>query len=196
MFRLVCDIARRAASTTSRYRNPTSTFGPQGGRMPTSQLNELKVSNITSEKFCDIDLEEARRLVTEVNDAGGSYHRWDFGHGLVMQGDYDMTKYLADYQLPDDLEGWNVLDIGTASGFFALECARRGGQVTAIDIWESPSVLHRLADVLNYEIDYVQKNIYDLDSTFGQFDLVICGSLLLHLSDQFTAVRRIRSVCR
>ena len=93
--------------------------------MPIRQLDEMTASNIASEKPRVIDLEEVRRLVAEINGAGGTYHRWDFGHGLVMQGDYDMTKYLADYELPDDLEGWNVLDIGTASGFFALP---RGSQ--------------------------------------------------------------------
>ena len=115
--------------------------------MPTSLLNETTTSNEANKKTRVIDLEKARRLVAEVNDAGGAYHRCDFGHGLVVHGDYDMTKYLADYELPDDLTDWDVLDIGTASGFFALECARRGGRVTAIDIWEAPTVLHRVAAV-------------------------------------------------
>ena len=38
---------------------------------------------------------------------------------------------------------------------------------------------------MGLEIDYVQKNIYELDRSFGEFDLVVCGSLLLHLRNIF-----------
>ena len=51
-------------------------------------------------------------------------------------------------------------------------------------------------DILGLDVRYVQKSIYALDPTFGQFDLVICGSLLLHLGDIFGAIERIRSVCQ
>ncbi|MFQ5857335.1 MAG: class I SAM-dependent methyltransferase [Anaerolineae bacterium] len=106
-----------------------------------------------------------------------------------------MTKYLHHYGVPTSLKGKTVLDIGTASGYFALECARRGGQVTAVDIYED-SILTHLASTLNVDIRYVTKSIYELDENFGRFDLVICGSLLLHLPDQLGAIRRIHSVCR
>jgi 2-polyprenyl-3-methyl-5-hydroxy-6-metoxy-1,4-benzoquinol methylase len=53
-----------------------------------------------------------------------------------------------------------------------------------------------VARALGSSARYVQKSIYDLDERFGQFDVVFCGSLLLHVSDPFEAMRRIRSVCR
>jgi 2-polyprenyl-3-methyl-5-hydroxy-6-metoxy-1,4-benzoquinol methylase len=136
-----------------------------------------------------------RRAVAEyINQAGGSYHKIDLGDGLFINGEYDINKVLDSYGLPEDLEGMTVLDIGTATGFFAFECARRKGQVTAIDLW-NPYPFNEIKKALGLEIEYVQKSIYDLDPSFGQFDLVICGSLLLHLRDVFGAIEKIREVC-
>ncbi len=133
--------------------------------------------------------------VATLNAAGGSYHRLDFGQGVVLRGQYDMARYVDHYGIPPDLRGWRVLDIGTSTGYFAFECARRGADVVAIDIWEETPV-GTIAPMLGLPIRYVRLSIYDLGSDFGQFDLVICGSLLLHLPDPFGAIQKIRSVCR
>lgn len=136
----------------------------------------------------------AQYLVTAANAAGGTYHRLDFGDGLTIDGDYDMTKYLPYYHLPERLDGKRMLDVGTASGYFAIECARRGADVTAIDIWEDDGLLVQLGRVFDLGVDYVTKNLYDVDESFGQFDLVVCGSLLLHLPDPVGAIRALRAV--
>ncbi|WP_199430723.1 class I SAM-dependent methyltransferase [Qaidamihabitans albus] len=138
----------------------------------------------------------ARRLVEQVNEQGGTYHRLDLGDGLVVEGDYDMDTYLPYYGLPESLDGKSVLDVGTSSGYFAIESRRRGGQVTAIDIWPDTNLLVQLSRAFDLGIDYVSKDVYDLDSSFGEFDLVICGSLLLHLPDPLGALRALRSVTR
>jgi 2-polyprenyl-3-methyl-5-hydroxy-6-metoxy-1,4-benzoquinol methylase len=144
----------------------------------------------------DISTQKNRlsQFVDKVNKAGGTYHQMNIEE-LIIKGDYNMTKYVRYYRLPDSLAGKTVLDIGTASGYFAVECAKRGGEVTAIDIWDTP-LLMELIEVTRLNIRYVKKSIYDLNESFGQFDLVICGSLLLHLPDQFGAIQRMRSVCR
>ena len=42
-----------------------------------------------------------------------------------------------------------------------------------------------------------QVSVYDLSpETVGEFDVVVCGSLLLHLRDPLRALNAIRSVCR
>jgi hypothetical protein len=67
--------------------------------------------------------------------------------------------------------------------------------VVAIDLWAMPPVAH-IAQYVDLRVRYVQKSIYELDAAFGQFDLVVCGSLLLHLPDLFGAISALRTVCR
>ncbi len=140
-------------------------------------------------------VEQVRALAEETNLAGGGYHVLRPLPGVVVDGEYDMYPLLEAYHLPEDLTGKTVLDVGTASGFFAMECARRGASVTAVDLvlWDSNH--WSIAELMQWDVHRVQKNIYELDSDFGQFDLVICGSLLLHLPDPIGAIRNLRSVC-
>jgi 2-polyprenyl-3-methyl-5-hydroxy-6-metoxy-1,4-benzoquinol methylase len=132
--------------------------------------------------------------VNELNLGSRTYHRIDFGSGVVLDGHVDPSLFLEVYELPGDLTGVTVLDVGTATGFFALECARRGGDVTAIDVFDGLP-LTRLAELSGLSIRFVQKSIYDLNEAFGTFDLVICGSLFMHLPDFVGATRALRTVC-
>ena len=140
--------------------------------------------------------EDIRSRVARINRAGGAYHRFDLGADLAIEGDYDMAKYVHHYGLPPRLDGMSVLDVGTSSGALAMACARRGAQVTAIDLWETSEVLRVACAAFGVTVRYVQKNVFDLDPSFGQFDLVLCGSMLLHVASPLDALRRMRSVCR
>ena len=53
-------------------------------------------------------------FVADANREGGTYHRIDFGGGLVLEGEYDMPQYWPHYHFPDNLTGLSVLDVGTA----------------------------------------------------------------------------------
>lgn len=141
-------------------------------------------------------VDQIKALAEEANRAGGGYHVMRPLPGIVVKGEYDMTPLLPAYHLPADLTGKTVLDVGTASGFFAMECARRGAQVTAIDLVLWDTYHWSIAELMQWDVQRIQKDIYDLDPTFGQFDLVICGSLLLHLPDPLGAIRHLRAVCR
>jgi tRNA (mo5U34)-methyltransferase len=62
------------------------------------------------------------------------YHTIDLGDGLVTPGDYDYRSSLPRFGFPDDMSGLEVLDVGSATGFFAFEFERRGAQVTSLEL--------------------------------------------------------------
>ena len=51
-------------------------------------------------------------------------------------------------------------------------------------------------ELLQSSVRLEQVSVYDLDpGSLGSFDVVVCGSLLLHLRDPLRALQAIRSVC-
>jgi tRNA (mo5U34)-methyltransferase len=62
------------------------------------------------------------------------YHTIDLGNGLVTPGIYDYRLILPAFNFPADMKGLNVLDVGSATGFFAFEFEKRGASVVSIDI--------------------------------------------------------------
>jgi hypothetical protein len=67
------------------------------------------------------------------------YHTVDLGGGLVTPGSYDYRDSLAQFAFPENMRGLSVLDIESATGFFAFEFERRGADVTSVEI---PSLAH------------------------------------------------------
>ena len=62
------------------------------------------------------------------------YHTIDLNDGLVTPGFYDLRFSLPAFDFPHDMGGMTVLDVGSATGFFAFEFERRGGEVVSVDV--------------------------------------------------------------
>jgi len=62
------------------------------------------------------------------------YHAVDLGDGLVTPGLYDYRATLPDFHFPESMEGMTVLDVGSATGFFAFEFERRGARVVSTEL--------------------------------------------------------------
>jgi len=62
------------------------------------------------------------------------YHTIDLGDGLVTPGLYDFRSTLGNFQFPDDMRGMRVLDVGSATGYFAFEFERRGARVVSTEL--------------------------------------------------------------
>ena len=62
------------------------------------------------------------------------YHTVELPGGLVTPGQYDFREALPAFPFPKDMGGLRVLDVGSATGFFAFEFARRGAHVVSVEL--------------------------------------------------------------
>jgi tRNA (mo5U34)-methyltransferase len=133
------------------------------------------------------------------------YHTQELAPGLVTPGMFDLRPYVGHYGLPDDLSGMRALDVGTFEGFWAFELERRGAQVTAIDVdrtqeldWPRRLRPELARAALESSVERVGTSVYDVtsESLGGGFDLVFCGSVLIHLRDPMLALERLAALCR
>ena len=117
------------------------------------------------------------------------------------------------------MRGKRCLDVGTWDGFYAYELERRGAaEVVAVDLadladidWPPevradpsfdptlsgeqprPAGFELLHQLLDSKVEWRGCSIYDLDpSELGTFDLVVVGSLLVHLRDPVRALDAVR----
>jgi len=62
------------------------------------------------------------------------YHCVDLPHGLTTPGVYDFRQTIREFPFPADMRGMSVLDVGSATGFFAFEFEKRGADVTSVEL--------------------------------------------------------------
>ena len=97
----------------------------------------------------------------------------------VRAGRDGMRSKLLDW-LPQDLRGARVLDAGCGAGQLAIELARRGASVLAVDL--SPTLVglagERTPADLPGRIDFRVGDM--LDPAYGEFDHVVAMDSLVH----------------
>lgn len=145
----------------------------------------------------------------------GWYHTLELAPGHVTEGMFDLRPYVQEYGLPERMDGMRALDVGTWDGFWAFEMERRGAEVVALDLdderdldWpprrrpkEFPDHKRgegfRLArELFGSNVERVNQSIYHATpEELGTFDLVFCGSVIIHLRDQLLALERIAGLC-
>ncbi len=163
-------------------------------------------------------MREDREALQREVDRYSWYHTIDLGEGLLTPGMFDHRDAVDRYLIPRELSGMRCLDVGTMDGFWAFEMERRGAsEVVATDLaqvddldwppaWRArvePSLdatkqarFRLVHQALSSRVERVERSVYELDADLGEFDLVFCGDLLVHLKDPITALQRIRAVCR
>ena len=133
-------------------------------------------------------------LQQQVKALGPWFHNLKLpdGRGGVIEtrpdhpfGDFPQFKWdeIAPH-LPADLAGQACLDIGTNSGFYAFELARRGGRVLGIDLNEHYLKQAAFArDVLGLEdrVTLREMQVYALASLPQTFDVILFMGVFYHL---------------
>jgi SAM-dependent methyltransferase len=124
------------------------------------------------------------------------FHDFELVPGVMTNGWSSMSERVSYFQIPQDLTGKRVLDIGCADGYFSFLAESRGASVVSIDSWprEGYSLAH---EVLNSKAEFHHMSVYDLcPDTFGLFDIVFFFGVYYHLKNPILALERIASVTR
>lgn len=111
----------------------------------------------------------------------------------VRAGRDEMRATLLSW-LPSKLTGKRILDAGCGTGSFAVEAARRGADVVAIDV--APTLISLAAtripsDLGSGSIDFRVGDM--LDPALGEFDHVVSMDALIHY-EKTDAVRALASL--
>jgi tRNA (mo5U34)-methyltransferase len=147
------------------------------------------------------ELDTLRREVNAIQ----WWHSIDLGNGIVTPGPDPTPARLREIQLPDDLGGLSVLDIGAWDGFFSFEAERRGAaRVLATDSfcwgqggWGTKSGFELARRALRSRVEDLTIDPLDLSpERVGSFDLVLFLGVLYHMRHPLLALERVFSVTR
>lgn len=138
------------------------------------------------------------------------YHRIELPGGVVTPGLNPLNP--PSYQVPADLTGMRVLDVGAWDGYWTFEALKRGArEVVAID--DFSDYLGRLApeqrqawtsfDLCREALGYppercsrVEMSVYDVsEEKLGRFDLVLFFGTLYHLRHPLLGLDKLGAVC-
>jgi tRNA (mo5U34)-methyltransferase len=131
--------------------------------------------------------------------SSGWWHSIDLGNGRVTPGAHqleELQENFALFNLPLDLTGKRVLDIGCWDGFYSFEAERRGAQVVAVDCWR-PEKFFVAHQALNSRVQFHELSVYEVTKErLGTFDIVFFLGVLYHLRHPLLALERVCEVTR
>ena len=148
---------------------------------------ELQTAYIESKSVKPTILERSA-LEAKIRELGDWFHNLDL-HGVRTAPDHFLGdfpnikwKHLAN-QIPQDLSGATVLDIGCNGGFYCIQMKQRGAdRVLGIDVDDRYLNQARFAaGQLGLDIEFQKRSVYDVVNLEGQFDYVFFMGVFYHL---------------
>jgi len=149
-------------------------------------VSEVEISR-QSEKSREAKLDKAA-LTRRIQELGEWFHNFEL-NGVRTAPDHFLGdfpnikwKHIAD-QIPADLTGATVLDIGCNGGFYCIQMKRRGAErVLGIDVDDRYLNQARFAaEQLGLEIEFEKRSVYEVGGLPGKFDYVIFMGVFYHL---------------
>ena len=148
------------------------------------------------------------------------HHTMPYPDGTIFEGKLDHRPNIDLFKLSENnVNGMRVLDIATNDGFFAFWAEQFGHakETVAIDVdhyekydWGfdgAPKEIEKLDqqdkgevfrfhhENLESEVVKYEASIYDLNETWGQFDIIFNFGLIYHLRNPIAALDACRHVC-
>jgi tRNA (mo5U34)-methyltransferase len=136
-------------------------------------------------------------------DAIRWYHSMELAPGVRTGGMNDPIAGLARLDLPADLSGRTVLDVGAWDGAYSFEMERRGAQrVLATDSfswdgggWGTKAGFELAREALGSKVEDRTIDVFELSpDAVGTFDLVLFLGVLYHVKDPIGALEHVASV--
>ena len=96
--------------------------------------------------------------------SSGWWHSIDLGDGRITPGVHKLEELCDNYarfDLPEDLRGKRLLDIGAWDGFYSFEAERRGAQVVSADVWR-PETYFEARRALHSSAEHHEMSVYEL----------------------------------
>ena len=142
---------------------------------------------------------EAEAFVAD--DSYLKHLQWNITPEVRLPGVSDVAEFIFNsMDVPGNLEGKTVLDIGTVNGCTAFEMERRGAtRVYAMDIFNPEhhgfSKLHSL---LNSKVTFLQASLYYLPEFFEDktFDFIAYSGVIYHLRNPMSSVDALYKVLK
>ena len=153
---------------------------------------------------------EIAQLAEEMKKFPYWYHKIELPGGLVTPGWAPLNR--DKYQIPKDMTGMRVLDVGSWDGFWAFEALKRGAkEVVAIDdfsdflgnleesdrkAWETFDFCKKALGYSDEQCKRMEISVYDItEEILGRFDIVFCFGVLYHLRHPLLALDKLSALC-
>jgi tRNA (mo5U34)-methyltransferase len=127
------------------------------------------------------------------------HHDFEIIPGVRTHGSFNPEGLWRKLQLPDELNGLSLADIGASNGYFSFAARQRGARVVAFDFRHKDNSGFGLAQYINGlgDIEHHHVNVLDISSRqYGRFDIVLALGLLYHVPDPFRALTNCADLAR